>query len=79
VGGDLRGVREGAEIAGELGIWESATPIQRAEMVRMKEQVGVYEMALRLALHDLGDGDIEEQTASYIGKAAVLVEAAVPD
>lgn len=61
-----------------LGIWEDATPIQRSEVQRMKKQVGLYEMALRLAIRDMKPGgDYASVTArmdSYL-KAAVIVGA----
>jgi hypothetical protein len=64
---------------GPLGIWQDASPIQRAEVLRMKEQVGIYEMALRLAVKDMQpNGDYASTTRklrTYIAKAAVLVEA----
>ena len=64
---------------GPLGIWHDATEIQRAEAVRMKKQLGVYEMALRLAVNDSQpNGDHASATRklrTYIARAAVLVEA----
>jgi hypothetical protein len=68
---------------GPLGIWQDATEEQRAEALRMKEQVGVYEMALRLAMKDMQpNGNYASRTRKaegYIAKAAVLVEAGVPE
>jgi hypothetical protein len=67
---------------GPLGIWQDATEVQRAEVVRMKKQLGVYEMALRLAVKDAQpNGDHASTTRklrTYIARAAVLVGADGP-
>jgi hypothetical protein len=41
----------------EGGIWEDATPLQRAELERMRSQQGVFDLALQLAVGEMLMGE----------------------
>jgi hypothetical protein len=65
-----------------LGVWAGTTSAQRAEVARMHEQLGVYEMALRLAVMEwiTAEGGcfpppqlIEVRVGEFVGKAAVML------
>jgi hypothetical protein len=60
---------------GPLGIWQDATEVQRAEVVRLRNQVGLYRLALKLAVKDMEpDGNYDSQTKKadeYVAKAVV--------